>query len=44
MGLPRGTPTKYLDKIFEDTVITADTMNDKNLAKVNIRFETDYDT
>jgi hypothetical protein len=43
VGLSPSTPLKILGHIFEDPMITADTMNDKNLAKVNNRFGTEYE-
>ena len=43
MVLPQGTPSKILAKIFKDSVITTDTLNNKNLSKVNNRFGTEYE-
>ena len=42
MGFSLRTPLKILGHVFEDPMITASTMNDKNLAKVDNRFGTDY--
>ncbi len=42
MGLSLSTPLKILGHVFEDPMITGDTMSDKNLAKVNNRFGTEY--
>ena len=43
MELPQGIPLKILGNIFEDPMITTETMNDKNLKKVNKRFGTEYE-
>jgi hypothetical protein len=42
VGLSLSTPLKILGHVFEDPMITADTINDKNLAKFNNEFGTDY--
>jgi hypothetical protein len=40
MGLsPR--PSKVLSSIFEDSILTTDTLHDRNLAKVSNRFGTE---
>ncbi len=43
MSLSLSASLKILGHIFEDPMITADTMNDKNLAKVNNSFGTKHE-
>ena len=42
MEFVQSTTQKVLEYAFEDPIFTTDSMNDKNLAKINKRFGTKF--